>query len=137
MDEEAPGCPQRAPATAATGRVRRHPTVAARSFAAGVAMGSRPRMFSSILAQVMWTLVPLVSFSLLSAVPFVVAAVKGVIKPWLAAVYVVVEVGIFVFSTAASGNDPKNWTGLLLVLLMLAATTHTALLDSEKIRIGK
>ncbi|GGN33450.1 hypothetical protein GCM10012285_04530 [Streptomyces kronopolitis] len=98
---------------------------------------ARPRMFSSTLAQVVWTLVPLVSFSLLAAVPFVVAAVKGVIKPWLAGVYVVVEVGIFVFSTAVSGNDPKNWTGLLLILLMLVATTHTALLDSEKIHIGK
>ncbi|MFE3547175.1 hypothetical protein ACFXN2_00715 [Streptomyces kronopolitis] len=98
---------------------------------------ARPRMFSSPLAQVIWTLVPLVSFSLLAAVPFVVAAVKGAIKPWLAAVYVVAEVGIFVFSTAVSGNDPKNWAGLLLVLLMLVATTHTALLDSEKIHIGK
>ncbi|MFJ3338894.1 hypothetical protein [Streptomyces sp. NPDC086766] len=98
---------------------------------------TRPRMFGSTLAQVIWTLVPLVSLSLLAAVPFVVAAVKGVIKPWLAAVYVVVEVGTLVFSTAVSGNDPKNWAGLLFVLLMLVATTHTALLDSEKIRIGK
>ncbi len=100
-------------------------------------VSDRPRMFGSTLAQVVWTLVPLVSVSLLAAVPFVVAAVKGVIKLWLAAVYVVIEVGILVFSTAVSGNDPKNWSGLLLLLLMLVATTHTALLDSEKIRIGK
>ncbi|GES29128.1 hypothetical protein AB0G60_24640 [Streptomyces angustmyceticus] len=94
-------------------------------------------MFGSTPAQVVWTLVPLVSFSLFAAVPFVVAAAKGVIKPWPAGVYVVGEVGVFAFSTAMSGNDPKNWTGLLLVLLMLVATTHTALLDSKKIHIGK
>ncbi|CAL2060364.1 MULTISPECIES: hypothetical protein [Streptomyces] len=98
---------------------------------------TRPRMFRSTAAQVIWTLVPVVSMTLLAALPFVVAAVKGVIKPWLALVYVIVEVAVFVFSTAVSGNDPKNWTGLLLILLMLVSATHTALLDSEKIRLGK
>ncbi|MGW5610139.1 hypothetical protein ACWEWI_29450 [Streptomyces sp. NPDC003753] len=98
---------------------------------------TRPRMFGSALARVIWTLVPIVSLSLLAAVPFVVAAVKGVIKPWLAIVYVVAEIAILVFSTAVSGNDPHNWTGLLLILLIIVSATHTALLDSDKIRIGK
>ncbi|MFE4756017.1 hypothetical protein ACFRIB_38300 [Streptomyces mirabilis] len=98
---------------------------------------ARPRMYASILARVLWTLVPIVSMSLLAAVPFVVAAVKGVVKPWLAVVYVAVEVGVLVFSTAVSGHDPKNWTGLMLVLLLIVSATHTALLDNEKIRIGK
>lgn len=97
----------------------------------------RPRMYNSTLARVLWTLVPIVSMSLLAAVPFVVAAVKGVVKPWLAVLYVAVEVGILTFSTAVSGNDPKNWTGLLLVLLLVVSATHTALLDNEKIQIGK
>src|SRR5581483_1539566 len=87
---------------------------------------TRPRMFGSTVARVIWTLVPVVSMSLLAAVPFVVAAVKGVVKPWLAVTYVIAEVAILVFSTAVSGNDPKNWTGLLLVLLMLVSATHTA-----------
>ncbi|MFJ8364180.1 hypothetical protein [Streptomyces sp. NPDC093984] len=98
---------------------------------------TRPRMFGSTVARVIWTIVPVVSMTLLAALPFVVAAVKGVIKPWLAAVYVIAEVAVLVFSTAVSGNDPQNWTGLLLILLMVVSATHTALLDSEKIRIGK
>ncbi|MER6977125.1 hypothetical protein [Streptomyces carpinensis] len=77
------------------------------------------------------------SIGLLAAVPFVVAAVRGVIKPWLAGAYVIAEVAVLVFATAVSGNDPKNWAGLLLILLIIVSATHTALLDSEKIRIGK
>ncbi|MFD9651760.1 hypothetical protein [Streptomyces mirabilis] len=84
-----------------------------------------------------WTLVPVISLSLLAAVPFVAAAVKGVVKPWLAITYVVAELAILVFATAVSGNDPKNWTGLLLILLLVVSATHTALLDSDSIRVGK
>ncbi|WP_406353427.1 hypothetical protein [Streptomyces sp. NBC_00658] len=98
---------------------------------------ARPHMFGSTLARAIWTLVPVISLSLLAAVPFVVAAVKGVIKPWLAIVYVVAEIAILVITTATSGNDPQNWGGLLLIVLMIVAATHTALLDSERVRIGK
>ncbi len=97
----------------------------------------RPRMFGSTAARVIWTLVPVVSLSLLAAVPFVVAAVKGVIKPWLAVAYVVVEIACFAIVTATSGNDPKNWGGFLLVILMIVSATHTALLDSERVSVGK
>ncbi|WP_435225674.1 hypothetical protein [Streptomyces sp. Tue6028] len=94
-------------------------------------------MFGSTAARVIWTLVPVVSLSLLAAVPFVVAAVKGVIKPWLAVAYVVVEIACFAIVTATSGNDPKNWGGFLLVILMIVSATHTALLDSERVSVGK
>lgn len=97
----------------------------------------RPRMYGSTLARVLWTLVPVVSLSLLAAVPFVVAAVKGVVKPWLAVAYVVAEIVVLVITTAISGSDPQNWAGLLLILLMIVAATHTALLDNERVRIGK
>lgn len=93
-------------------------------------------MFGSALARIIWTLVAVIRLSLLAAVLFVAAAIKGVVKPWPAAAYVVVEIAILGFATAVSGNDPKNWTGLLLVLLMLVSATHTALLDSKKVRIG-
>ncbi|MFF0210754.1 hypothetical protein [Streptomyces althioticus] len=79
----------------------------------------------------------MISATLLAALPFVVAAVKGVTKPWLAVAYVVAEIAVLAFSTAVSGNDPKNWAGFLLVLLMVVSATHTALLDSDKVRIGK
>lgn len=99
---------------------------------------SRPRMFNSTVAKVIWTLVPIVTASIAAAVPFVVAAVKGVIKPWVAAVYVAVEVLILGISTAVVGPDEESpFVGFLLVMLIVTAATHTSLLDSEKVRIGK
>jgi hypothetical protein len=100
---------------------------------------ARPRMFGSTLAKVVWTLVPIVTISLCAAVPFVVAAVKGVVKPWLAVTYVVVEIAILVIATALDpqGDSTNPMAGLLLILLIITAATHTALLDNDKISIGK
>ncbi|MBT1098321.1 hypothetical protein [Streptomyces sp. Tu102] len=100
---------------------------------------ARPRMFNSTLAKVIWILVPIVTVGLAAAVPFVVAAVKSVVKPWLAIAYVVLELAIFGGSLAL---DPKADSGnplpgFLIVVLVIAAATHTALLDNEKITIGK
>jgi hypothetical protein len=100
---------------------------------------ARPRMFGSTLAKVVWTLVPLVTISLAAAVPFVVAAVKGVIKPWLAITYVAAEVVVLVLATVLDpkGDGTNPLAGLLLILLMITAATHTALLDNDKINVGK
>jgi hypothetical protein len=101
---------------------------------------ARPRMFNNTLAKVIWVLLPIVTLGLAAAVPFVVAAAKGVVKPWLAGVYVVAEIVVFsvAFAITAGVEDNKNpFPGFLLVLLIIAAATHTALLDNEKINIGK
>ncbi|NUO42390.1 MAG: hypothetical protein HOV82_10160 [Streptomyces sp.] len=100
---------------------------------------ARPRMFSNTLAKVVWTLVPLVTISLAAAVPFVVAAVKGVVKPWLAITYVAAEVIVLVLATVLDpkGDATSPLAGLLLILLMITAATHTALLDNDKINVGK
>ncbi|MYR42089.1 hypothetical protein [Streptomyces sp. SID5910] len=100
---------------------------------------SRPRMFNSVPAKVIWTLVPVVTVSLCAAVPFVVAAVKGVIKPWLAAAYVAAEIAVLIVATVLDpkGDETSPVAGLLLVLLIITAATHTALLDHEKITVGK
>jgi hypothetical protein len=100
---------------------------------------ARPRMFNTTIAKVIWTLVPLVTIGFAAAVPFVVAAVKGVIKPWLAAAYVAAEVVVLVLAVALDpqGNDANPVGGLLLILLMITAATHTALLDNDKITVGK
>ncbi|MGW1089196.1 hypothetical protein ACWD4L_23470 [Streptomyces sp. NPDC002596] len=98
---------------------------------------ARPRMYGSSLARVIWTLVPLVSISLLAAVPFITAAAKGVIKPWMAAVY-----------GRRRGRHPRRLHCHLRQrpeelgraaahLLISIPATHTALLDSEKTHIGK
>ena len=97
----------------------------------------RPRMFRSTVAKVVWTLVPIVSISIGAAIPFVVAAVKGVIKPWVAVVYVVVEVLLLGLSTAADPQGDSPFLGLLLVLLIATSATHTALLDNDRVTIGK
>lgn len=100
---------------------------------------ARPRMFNSSTAKVIWTLVPILSFSVAAAVPFVVAAVKGVIKPWLAGVYVAAEVLVLVIATALDpkGTSDSPAAGLLLILLIVTTATHTALLDNDKITVGK
>jgi hypothetical protein len=95
-------------------------------------------MFNSTAAKVIWTLVPIVTISIGAAVPFVVAAVKGVIKPWVAVVYVATEVLILGISTVFVDPDQESpFVGFLLILLIVTAATHTALLDNDKVRIGK
>ncbi|MEU9214044.1 transposase [Streptomyces sp. NPDC048415] len=100
---------------------------------------ARPRMFDTARAKVIWILVPIVSAGLAAAVPFVVAAVKGVVKPWLAVTYAVGEIAIFGTAIAISPdpNDPNPVPGFLMVMLIITAATHTALLDNDKISIGK
>jgi hypothetical protein len=91
-------------------------------------------MFANITQRVIWTLVPVLSVSLLSFLPFVVAAVKGVVKPWVAAAYVAVEVVVLIVATVASG---ATWVGLLEIVLLITAATHTNLLDEEVAKIGR
>lgn len=100
---------------------------------------ARPRMFNTTIAKVIWTIVPVVTLGLCAAVPFVVAAVKGVVKPWLAITYVVGEIAIIGIALALdpSGDDGNPIAGFLLLILIIAAATHTALLDNDKISIGK
>jgi len=100
---------------------------------------ARPRMFNTTVAKVVWTLVPILTASIAAAVPFVVAAVKGVIKPWLAGVYVAAEVVVLVLATVLDpqGDATSPVAGLLLILLIVTSATHTALLDHDKITVGK
>ncbi|MEU8034787.1 hypothetical protein AB0C13_40755 [Streptomyces sp. NPDC049099] len=100
---------------------------------------ARPRMFNTTVAKVSWTLVSIVTAGLAGAVPFVVAAVKGVIKPWLAAVYVVTEIVVYSVAIAISpsAHDDNPWPGFLMVLWIITAATHTSLLDNENVSVGK
>ncbi|MFJ2850242.1 MULTISPECIES: hypothetical protein [Streptomyces] len=97
----------------------------------------RPRMFNSTIAKLIWILVPILSLGIGAAVPFVVAAVKGVIKPWLAVVYVAAEVLILGISTAVTPDGESAFVGMLLIFLIVASATHTALLDNDRVTIGK
>ncbi|MEV7050662.1 hypothetical protein [Streptomyces anulatus] len=97
----------------------------------------RPRMFNSTIVKVIWILLPIVTIGIGAAVPFVVAAVKGVIKPWLAVAYVLAEVSILGISTAAAPDGESPFVGLLLIFLIVASATHTALLDNDRVSIGK
>ena len=99
---------------------------------------SRHHMFNTTIAKVIWTIVPVVTLGLCAAVPFVVAAVKGVVKPWLAATYVVGEIVIIGVALAIDpSGDGSPLTGFLLMILIITSATHTALLDNDKISIGK
>ncbi|MDN3244124.1 hypothetical protein [Streptomyces sp. ZSW22] len=100
---------------------------------------ARPRMYATTLAKIVWTLVPIVTLGLAAAVPFVVAAVKSVVKPWLAITYIVGEIAIVATALALDpqGDDGNPIAGFLLILLIITAATHAALLDNDKIAIGK
>lgn len=99
----------------------------------------QPRMFNTPLARVVWTLVPALTLGLAAAVPFAVAAVKGVIKPWLASLYAFAEIAVFSIVSASTPNDygGSPIPGFLMTLLIMTATTHTMLLDHKKISIGR
>ncbi|MFD9777100.1 hypothetical protein ACFWZA_18255 [[Kitasatospora] papulosa] len=96
---------------------------------------ARPRMFNSTVAKVIWILVPILTISIGAAVPFVVAAVKGVVKPRLAIVYVAAEVLILGISTSVNGDSP--FLGMLMIFLIVTSATHTSLLDNDRVNIGK
>jgi hypothetical protein len=100
---------------------------------------ARPRMFNSTPAKVIWILVPIVTLGLAAAVPFVVAAVKGVVKPWLAVTYAAGEIAVFLiaFLISPDADDTSPLPGFLMVLLIITSATHTALLDNDKITVGK
>ncbi|WP_432058294.1 hypothetical protein [Streptomyces sp. bgisy022] len=87
----------------------------------------------------LWTLVPIVTLGLALAVPFVVASVKGVVKVWLAAAYVIAEITVFSLGLVVSPTDDDGSAvpGFLLTFLIITAATHTALLDHEKVRLAK
>ncbi|MFJ5278677.1 hypothetical protein [Streptomyces parvulus] len=99
----------------------------------------RPRMYATTVAKVVWTIVPIVTLGLAAAVPFVVAAVKGVVKPWLASTYIVAEIAVFSIAIAIN-PDPDSSSpvpGFLMTLLIITTATHAALLDNDKISVGK
>ncbi|MEV0322672.1 hypothetical protein ACIBKX_33460 [Streptomyces sp. NPDC050658] len=100
---------------------------------------TRPRMFNTPLARVIWTLVPALTIGLAAALPFVVAAVKGVVKPWLASVYVVAEIAVFVIAGATTPNEygSSPLPGFLMALFIITATAHTMLLDNERASFGR
>ncbi|MFJ3339403.1 hypothetical protein [Streptomyces sp. NPDC086766] len=60
-------------------------------------------------------------------------------KPWLAITYVVGEIAVFSVAFAISPNtkDDSPVPGFLMVLLLITAAMHTALLDNEKITVGE
>ncbi|MEV0850613.1 hypothetical protein AB0J21_32990 [Streptomyces sp. NPDC049954] len=62
---------------------------------------------------------------------------KRVVKPWVAVVYVVVEVIVLALATTVDREADVPVIGLALMLLMITAATHTALLDSEVVTIGR
>ncbi|WP_245239217.1 hypothetical protein [Streptomyces sp. MZ04] len=89
------------------------------------------------MARVIWVLVPVISLGFLAALPFVAAAIKHVIKPWVAVVYVVAEVVIIGVALSISASADEPYRGFILILLIAVAATHAAFLDSEKVTVGK
>lgn len=100
---------------------------------------ARPRMFATRQAKGVWVLVPVTSLGLLSALPFVVAAAKGVVRPVVPVLYGVATVLCCVPAAVVDAARDKRslLPALLVVLLMAASSTHTALLDTGRVRLGR
>ncbi|MFF4650731.1 hypothetical protein [Streptomyces sp. NPDC001380] len=94
-----------------------------------------PRMFANQQQRIVWTLVPVVSFTILAWLPFVVACRKGVVDIRVPAVYGGIVAFILLFGQMLP--NPGNWIGGALIILMAVSATHTALLDSEVVKIGR
>lgn len=103
----------------------------------------RPRMYRNTTARVIYTLIPVVTLGFLAPVPFVVAAWRDVIKPQVAACYVAAWVmflalASFTPTQVVNGTTmASNITGFWMLLLMITAATHAALLDSDRMTFGK
>lgn len=71
--------------------------------------------------------------------PFVVAAVKGVVRAWCPALWGVIAIAVLVAAVTTSNDDGAGSAtlGLLLVLLIVGSATRTGLLDNERVRLGK
>jgi hypothetical protein len=105
-------------------------------YAAPPTFDDQPPIFTSTRQRIIWTALPVLSCSLLSFLPFVVFAVKGFVKPTIAGAYVIAEV--FVLSAVMAIPESQNqWAGLLEILLMLTAATHTALLDNQLVKFSR
>lgn len=95
-------------------------------------------MFNSTAAKVVWVLVPIITMGLAAAVPFVVAAAKGVVKPWVPVTYVVGELVLIGGAMAMRPADSDQpFAGFLILSLIIAAATHTGLLDNPRMTFGK
>ncbi|MEX2970411.1 hypothetical protein [Streptomyces sp. C184] len=95
-------------------------------------------MFNSTLAKIVWILVPIVTMGLAAAVPFVVAAAKSVVKPWVPVVYVIGELVLLGGAMAMRPADSDQpFAGFLILLLIITAATHTGLLDNPRVVFGK
>lgn len=98
----------------------------------------RPRMFNSTLAKIVWVLVPIITLGLAAAVPFVVAAAKSVVKPWVPVAYIVGELVLLGGAMALQpANSDQPFAGFLILLLIITAATHTGLLDNPRVTFGK
>ncbi|MFD8396718.1 hypothetical protein ACFV2N_48235 [Streptomyces sp. NPDC059680] len=91
---------------------------------------SRPRMFRQPWQRWAWAALPLVSLSVLAFVPFVVAARRGIVAPWVAAVY-------FLGSTIVSGfavvkPDVNALFPIAVWSFMITAIVHVLRLDPFK-----
>ncbi|MFB7290579.1 hypothetical protein [Actinacidiphila glaucinigra] len=105
------------------------------------AVADRPRIFADLKAKAIWIAVPVISLTLLSALPFVIAAAKGVVRPIVPIVYgaatvATLLIAVAVDAAAGPGNNSPI-PGFFLVMLMAVAATHTALLDTEYIKFGR
>ncbi|MFE6776360.1 hypothetical protein [Streptomyces sp. NPDC057702] len=103
-------------------------------------------MFNGPVDKALWITLPLALamfapyyVAFLAALPFVIATNKRVVRPWVPGAYLAFGlVIILVASNRHPALDPASGPVTpLIVIYCAAAATHTALLDSPSVTIGK
>ncbi|MFI2424982.1 hypothetical protein ACH5A7_12905 [Streptomyces sp. NPDC018955] len=89
----------------------------------------RARMYTTTLHKVIWVVAVVVSAGLLAPPLFFIAAKKRVVSMAVPAVYAAIIYGSAVLGSVL--GNPKNWVGGVLVITMITAAVHAAILDTD------
>ncbi|MFE9850290.1 hypothetical protein ACFYPN_15970 [Streptomyces sp. NPDC005576] len=91
------------------------------------AAAPRPRMFTRPWQRWAWAVVPLISMFVLAFLPFLVAAIRGVVAWPITIAYMAASGTVAAF--AVIQPDVNGWFAAGVWLLMLTAVVHVILLD--------
>ncbi|MBP0935381.1 MULTISPECIES: hypothetical protein [Streptomyces] len=87
------------------------------------------RMYAHTVHKVVWVVAVVATAGLLAPPLFFIAAKKRVVSMVVPAVYAAIVYGT-TFLGSILGN-PKNWVGGVLLITMIAAAVHAAILDAD------
>ncbi|WP_314415421.1 hypothetical protein [Streptomyces sp. DSM 40484] len=86
-------------------------------------------MYANTWHKVIWIAVVVLSAGLLAPPLFFIAAKKRVVSMIVPAIYAAVIYGSAILGSVL--GNPKNWVGAVLVISVIVAAVHAAILDTD------